>query len=496
VWECRCALLAVIGIAVGCASRVPDAGRPPPAAPRSVPARSSAPARAASRAAPISGVGSSHPFFPLAAAPDGTWVALCQARSDTNADGRVQLRAGAHGELSGDRAQGFIVLGAGAGTPIDELLAFSPDGRYLAVRRAVGLWLLDSSTRSELPLSAGQVDLESDLAPFRGHRAVAFDPSSKRLLYVRRGPAKSEIVVRDLASGREQSSDPGAGEIWRAEFVSDGPWLLLHMVADDTNGNGKLEWPAPRALTNDSQCASTLARFPVWQPRGDVARTRLAHSERAYVEDVAGFVTALGDGFVIRQPSERLVWKAASPEASPPRRDVELAPAKCAARVVFVDSVRGALVIGCSGAGLRWPLRLVLPGYSADLDVDLAPTEFLRPCEARPRLLALYPGQGSLLLDLERRVLLPLRNGDLVLCTQGKTALLQRARELWTFDADSGEYSFVTGELSAQRSPRVRHPLGGRCARRCVARSRPACRTADRARSRWPRPACKAGRRE
>lgn len=462
----RTVLLALLCAAAGCGTRVGEGSRPLPAAKVAERPRTAAPAGAATTQLPASdAIGTAHPGLLLAAAPDASWAAFCQARSDTDRDGRIALRAGAHGALLGDRARGYFVVGRGVGSKIDELLAYAPGGRFAAVRRGERLWLVDAGRGTQTELAGGVADLASDGVPFRHHRSVAFDPSGARLLYLRRASAESEVVVRDLASGREHTVRAGTGEVLRVEFARDASWLVLQAVAEDTDGNGRLEWPAPRVPLNATQCTSTNTRYPVWQPRGDVARTRVARVFGTQFEDAAGFVAVLGAGFVVREPSERLVWRpardagddAADAGSAPP--DTELAPAACAARVVFVDAAREALVIGCSAAGARWPLRLVARGYSAELGIDLAPTELLRPCETAPRLLALYPGQASVLLDLERRLLVTLQPGDLVLCTHGKTALVQRARELWTFDVESGARTFLTGDLAAQPDVLLNAPV-------------------------------------
>jgi hypothetical protein len=38
----------------------------------------------------------------------------------------VQVRVGPHGKLLGDRLRTYLVLGSGAGEPIDELVAVGP----------------------------------------------------------------------------------------------------------------------------------------------------------------------------------------------------------------------------------------------------------------------------------------------------------------------------------------------------------------------------------
>ena len=90
--------------------------------------------------------GSAGPTYIRGADLGERWMALCQARTDTDGDGKIEIRVGHHGELFGDGMALFLVLGGGMGTRIDALASRSPDGRWLAVVRGGKVLLVDAET--------------------------------------------------------------------------------------------------------------------------------------------------------------------------------------------------------------------------------------------------------------------------------------------------------------------------------------------------------------
>ena len=64
---------------------------------------------AISTADAVVGLGTNHPLVIQAIAPDGSRVAACQARRDTNADGEIAVYQGHRGELSGDAMEFFLL---------------------------------------------------------------------------------------------------------------------------------------------------------------------------------------------------------------------------------------------------------------------------------------------------------------------------------------------------------------------------------------------------
>jgi hypothetical protein len=162
-------------------------------------------------------VGTPHPFILRAFDPRERWTVLCQARSDTNGDGKIEVHAGHHGGLFGDAMVPYLILGGGAGTQIDTFIGASPDRRWLAVLRSASLELVDSERGDVFAMP--DADTESDDRPGASHRAAVF--AGNRLLYVRHRDRGDVMVVHDLGTHLE-----------RELAVKDRLWRLMPSGAD------------------------------------------------------------------------------------------------------------------------------------------------------------------------------------------------------------------------------------------------------------------------
>ena len=74
---------------------------------------------------------------------NGRWAAVCQARKDTDGDGKIAVRYGPRGELAGDAMRSYFVLGGGKGEPIDAVAAHDRAGRYVVLETKKRLVFLD-----------------------------------------------------------------------------------------------------------------------------------------------------------------------------------------------------------------------------------------------------------------------------------------------------------------------------------------------------------------
>jgi hypothetical protein len=62
-------------------------------------------------------IGTAHPVQVRAFADDGSWFVICQARADTDRDGRLGAYVGMHRMTSGDVLRAYVVRGGGPGDP-------------------------------------------------------------------------------------------------------------------------------------------------------------------------------------------------------------------------------------------------------------------------------------------------------------------------------------------------------------------------------------------
>lgn len=165
-------------------------------------------------------IGEAGPILVEGYAPDRRWVAICQAREDTDGDGAIDVYVGYHGDTFGDDLVPYLVVGDGPGRRIDAFVGTDADGRWVAFvdKGRLILWdcrrdtRLDLTTRGALGLTP-----ESPLFPGFG----GFDPSGSRFLYHRGDGPHRRAVVIDPKTGDEQVVDHGLGNLYAA-YLEDG----------------------------------------------------------------------------------------------------------------------------------------------------------------------------------------------------------------------------------------------------------------------------------
>ncbi len=371
-----------------------------------------------------------------AASPDGRWVAVCQAREDTNGDGKIAVEVGAQGELGGDRLDGYFVGEPGPGTKIDSFDGSDPSGRWVAFEREGRLVLSDTTTRVDVDLSDLGADDRDDQNPFLHPRAVAFDPTGRRMLYLRRRTSGSDVVVRELSTGAEAIVDPGPGEVFRADFDPSGDWVVLRVVTADTNGNGRLDWPTREAKAPFMRCTGPIPRHPVWERPGDEGVTRAARVTGGTAVDAPGLVVPFGAALVERDAEGAFVLAEPNGSRSP------FVPKSCEPHLLHVDAVRGVALATCAKKNGHADAELVARNYRKILGLELSSAAGDRWVSGAPRLVPLHPGIDAVLVDLERRQIEWLMPNDKILLTAGDHALVLRGRTLVVHELGGAEHQF------------------------------------------------------
>lgn len=371
-------------------------------------------------------IGSSGPVQLLAASASGAWVALCDGAEKT----------------------AKLVLGSGSGESIDDTLAQAPTGRYVVVSQGGSVLLIDAVTGSRVNLSELGADARRVRADYTQHRTLSFDARGQYLAYLRRQAGGSQIVVRALADGTEQVVSAGAGEVFRLKLSADARYVAFEALRDDTNHNGKLDWPAPEELLRKNGCERpSLPKFRSFahQGRGDALTRAVLARETGVVRDVPELVTPLGPSLLVREADGSLRLDQGGKRTA-------LAPASCGGRVLFADAERGLVLATCAppppppSSKKKRPLAsapsngkravwLFGNGYAKNLQSELYETSTDRDAVVGARLVALYPGSEASVLDLERRELLPLPTGSRVLASSGTHALVWRGNDLHRYDA-------------------------------------------------------------
>lgn len=347
----------------------------------------------------------------LQSASSGSWVLLCQG-------------------LPGEKR---LVLGSGPGEAVEDVYASDPTGRYLIASLSGVAWLIDTLTGAREDLTALGADVRRARVDYATHRALGFSADGQLLVYLRHQAGKASIVLRQLESGTERAFPAIAGDVLRLELSADARYVSFDALREDTNKNGKLDWPVPEEPAAKVACEpEKLPRFRsfTYQGRGDQPTRALLSTSDGSLRDVPGLVTPLGESALARDPDGSLKLDQRG-KRSP------LAPASCEGRVLFADAARQLALVTCTlpkkpGKREVW---LFGPGYSKNLRVELYETSTDRQAQSSVRLVPLYPGSESALVDLERRELLPLPAGSRVVAVAGEHALLWRGTELTSYDA-------------------------------------------------------------
>lgn len=257
-------LVAVVLVACGGKApppSTPPTGRPPVDDTAAKPAR---PADAPRPAGSGAIVGTAHPITVEAAARDGSWIVICQARTDTDGDGEIGVHTGYHGDTFGDALRPYVVRGAGDGEPIESLIGYTSDGRWLVAMRESKLELLDVRTGlwSELP----GADLRDDGVPLGPHRAASVARTGDRMTYFR---DDETIVVRELSSGAEHLVKVPGARLWRVELEPAGDWARVYAIRTDSDKDGKLTWPQVRTSLSDRNCRGPIMSYSTGGWTGD-----------------------------------------------------------------------------------------------------------------------------------------------------------------------------------------------------------------------------------
>ena len=165
-------------------------------------------------------IGEDGPVIVEGYAPNSRWVAICQAREDTDGDGAIDVYVGYHGDTYGDDLVPYLVVGDGPGRRIDAFVGSDVDGRWVAFVDKGRLVLWDSRRGTRLDLTTrGALGLTPKSPLFPGFGG--FDPSGSRFLYHRGDGPHRRAVVIDPATGDEHVVDHGLGNLYAA-YLADG----------------------------------------------------------------------------------------------------------------------------------------------------------------------------------------------------------------------------------------------------------------------------------
>ena len=333
-------------------------------------------------------LGTAHPLFVQAAAPDGRWVAACQARSDTDGNGEVAVMTGHHGELFGDAVSLYLLTeDRPEGEPLDRFVARDGSGRWIAFVRGGRLVARDTESGGEIDLTSSGAQSAADPNPTLPDRGADFDSPGAHLIYLRGASGSERVIVRELATSRERELPVGTGRVWRAHFVGDGAFVAVAVVPADTNGNGQLDLPVQQTTLAGGACRGAPASYSTYGFQGDDFEWRFVRLRdgRRETREVVAYA---GDGLVVRDRGA-LRWVSAAGV------DRELVPASCDPSLLAVWAEGPAVLVGCKARGTPAPLFVYDARGAHDLAASHDVTHARDPMVGR-----IVPLDGALLIDM------------------------------------------------------------------------------------------------
>ncbi len=299
-------------------------------------------AAAAQTPKPTIGLGmAGAPTEVIAAAHDGSWVAMCQARRDTDHDGTLGISI-SFNMTSGDAQRAYLVAGSGLGIEVDDFGDIDEAGGRIIIERGHRHIMMQ-------PGRGPDVDLDKLGIPDAG-----FSPSGHALTFTRKRHRRTLIVLRDLATGAERELDPGSGDFASyaidpgEQWVSARVFVLkpgerkLHSSRDD-------EPHHPRCWTG--------AVSDVISETGTPPITRMVPIAGGTAREVPDLIGVLGPALIRRVASGALVRELADGTTS------ELVPASCGGVVVATDPSTESVVVACKRIGNPAPLHQYAPGH-------------------------------------------------------------------------------------------------------------------------------------
>lgn len=365
-------------------------------------------------------------------ATDGRWVAYCAPA----ANGQSPLT---------------LAWADGHSENVALVLGQSFDGRAAAF--AVGdtwqLMAMDSGRRFDL--TERGIDRRF-VVNARDARSIVFHPALPLVALLLRHDGKPSVTVLDYENATETRITPASLEVFRLAWDPSGEYLLLDEIPEDTNRNRTLDWPIPEAKSPPLPCNTGVARFVANSTRGDrVLPTAAPRS--------GGTAVAVNGAWLYDGRHWLGVTDTHAAVAFEPNRQRHITPDECEARPIAAHGATKQLLVGCVEKG-RMALGLVTSQQFRPLGIDMPLAGDFERHGWPERLLPIYSGTRSTLVDFERQSIVTLNERDQLLAQAGETVVLRRGTSLVRRGLTDASEAILAGDVA----PGARVILGRRVA--------------------------------
>jgi hypothetical protein len=385
--------------------------------------------------------GTAHPSILEAADPAGRWIVVCQARADTDGDGRIlALFDDHHGAPYGDDVVPYLVIGGGEGTAIDTLLGVDPRSRFVVGRPKGRVTLYDTRTGAVTDLTP-KPDAEGETTSVEPW--ASFDDAGRRLLTARvrvRGKdAVARLVVRDLETDVETSIEPGPGLLVRASLSGDGASILASVVTSDTDGDGEIEPPKEHSTFYEGGCGGPAKAGSFLGRSGDRPSPRVLAVDGSLRRDVPGFARFVGRRWVRRLDDGSLVLEGVGEPTT-------IATAAMKAKVLASDDATATVLFASSVAEEAVPVFAAGPSGVREVGVRVRVDARHREARRPPaRVTPIVDSDEGTAFDWSKGVPVPARGRFVT--SEGPHVLVLRGEGLVVLDVDAGTETHLSGTI-------------------------------------------------
>ncbi len=373
--------------------------------------------------------------------PAARWVFFCQDDIDQSSVTASATGAPLELRVQTDAMSPYLAGSSSNVIKLTALLATSADGRYLVVlSEAHEPLLVDAQSEDMTSLATLELDLRADA--MRGDlRSVAFSADSSKVAFLLRGQPP-RILIRQLHSGTDVEVTPVGDNVWRIEFDAASRYLVLQEILDDTNGNGRFDWPIPERPLRNTRCMADLGSLDAWPLSGDRAITTIAPVAGGKAQRVDGFVTSLESSLIVKRGREGLT--AIDESGTRP-----ISNSDCDLHIIAL-STRYAQILSICGdkkghSGLELDSLGAIRKFSFEAPVSML--DWITP--ESDRFKALYSGTHTLLVDFQLASATQLQDRDQLLAQGTAGIILRRGAAVVLFTPDASTTVTLMDGLAA-----------------------------------------------
>ncbi len=288
----------------------------------------------------------------IAAGIDGNWVVMCQARKDTDKDGRLAIRNGFNG-TSGDEQHAYLIVGGGLGEQIDDFYGEDPTHRRALIIRKKRVVLIQPGLGKDI-----------DLAALGAGGSIHFDGTGERLVFSRKRSGKEVIVIRDIPTGKERVLAPGPGKLDSFYTYPGDRWMEAMVFAMN---KGDQPWRTT-AEGGHGSCWTGYTSDSSVQSGTPPVRRYLSTDGKSPARELPDLVGIVGERLFRRTADGALASER------PGEQPQTIVPAACGGRVIGMHD--GALVVACTKRGTPAPLEEYAPdGTMRAINATITPSD-------------------------------------------------------------------------------------------------------------------------